>query len=402
MNPDRTTAALFAVKHADGITTKTYNEQSGGGTWILHGSYNFNAGTSNYVETYEPSLTGEINADAVQFVPEQAAPSNLRIVSVGQTSASLAFDYSGSGQTGFYVNRKNSSCSSTTASFSRVNTLPSTALSYNDAALISGSSYCYNIEAYNASGTSAASNNLNVVTPLADTLNPSVAITSPVSGAAVSGTITISANASDNVGVAGVQFLADGVNIGAEDISAPYSISYNTSALTNGTHVISARARDAAGNVATALGVSVGVNNSSSSTITLDNLNPGSSSAQIQFTGSWCVSSAPNFYGANSLYSCGSSTIERYRFTPNISASRRYQVYIRYTSNPDRTTAALFAVKHADGITTKTYNEQSGGGTWILHGSYNFNAGTSNYVETYEPSLTGEINADAVKFVPVP
>ena len=32
----------------------------------------------------------------------------------------------------------------------------------------------------------------------------------------------------DNVGVVGVQFLLDGVNLGAEDVAAPYSVSWNT------------------------------------------------------------------------------------------------------------------------------------------------------------------------------
>ena len=56
-----------------------------------------------------------------------------------------------------------------------------------------------------------------------DTTPPTVSVTSPAGGATVSGTITVTANASDNVGVAGVQFLLDGANLGAEDTTAPYS-----------------------------------------------------------------------------------------------------------------------------------------------------------------------------------
>src|SRR5206468_204871 len=50
--------------------------------------------------------------------------------------------------------------------------------------------------------------------PPADTTAPTVAITSPANGSTVSGTVTVSANALDNVSVAGVQFKLDGANLG--------------------------------------------------------------------------------------------------------------------------------------------------------------------------------------------
>jgi hypothetical protein len=94
-----------------------------------------------------------------------------------------------------------------------------------------------------------------------DTQPPSVSVTAPAAGAVLSGTVTLSANASDNVGVAGVQFLLDGATIGAEDVAAPYALSLNTTSLAAGAHTISARARDAAGNVTTSTAVAVTVNN---------------------------------------------------------------------------------------------------------------------------------------------
>ena len=94
-----------------------------------------------------------------------------------------------------------------------------------------------------------------------DTTPPSVSVTSPLSGATVSGTITVSASASDNVGVSGVQFLVDGSNLGTEDVSSPYSVSWNTSSFANGSHTLTARARDAAGNTTTSSPVTVNVSN---------------------------------------------------------------------------------------------------------------------------------------------
>src|SRR6266480_2442528 len=60
--------------------------------------------------------------------------------------------------------------------------------------------------------------------PPPDRTPPTVSITSPASGATVFGTINITADASDNRGVAGVQFQLDGANGGGEDTTAPYSV----------------------------------------------------------------------------------------------------------------------------------------------------------------------------------
>src|SRR5437867_209854 len=93
-----------------------------------------------------------------------------------------------------------------------------------------------------------------------DTTAPVVTIT-PGSRAIVSGTTTVTASASDNVGVAGVQFLLDGAAYGSEKTTAPFSISWTTGGVSNGAHTLSARARDAAGNTALAANIAVTVSN---------------------------------------------------------------------------------------------------------------------------------------------
>lgn len=106
----------------------------------------------------------------------------------------------------------------------------------------------------------ATSNTVTVSAP--DTTPPTVSITAPANGSTVSGTATtVSANASDNVGVTGVQFKLDGANLNTEDTTSPYSISWNTTTATNGSHTLTAVARDAAGNTTTSTGVSVTVSN---------------------------------------------------------------------------------------------------------------------------------------------
>ncbi len=98
------------------------------------------------------------------------------------------------------------------------------------------------------------------VNNVADTQAPAVSITAPAAGN-VSGTINVIANASDNTGVAGVQFQLNGVNLGTEDVAAPYSVSWNTLTVGNGNYTLTAIARDAAGNISTSTGMLVAVNN---------------------------------------------------------------------------------------------------------------------------------------------
>ncbi len=97
--------------------------------------------------------------------------------------------------------------------------------------------------------------------PPSDVTKPTVSLTAPAAGATVSGVISVSAAASDNIGVVGVQFKLDGGNLVAEDLTAPYTISWDTKTAANGLHTLSAVARDAAGNTGTAANVQITVSN---------------------------------------------------------------------------------------------------------------------------------------------
>ena len=93
-----------------------------------------------------------------------------------------------------------------------------------------------------------------------DTTPPTTSITSPASGATVSGTVTVAASASDNVGVSRVEFYRDGA-LAATDTSAPYQWSWNTAASANGSHTLFTRAFDAAGNMGASASRTVTVSN---------------------------------------------------------------------------------------------------------------------------------------------
>jgi hypothetical protein len=94
-----------------------------------------------------------------------------------------------------------------------------------------------------------------------DTTPPTVTLTAPAGGATVYGTVTVSANGTDDVGVAGVRFLVNGTAIGSEDASAPYTVDWDTTTVADGPATLTAVARDAAGHTTTSAAVAVTVSN---------------------------------------------------------------------------------------------------------------------------------------------
>lgn len=91
---------------------------------------------------------------------------------------------------------------------------------------------------------------------------PTVAISAPATGSTVSGTVQVTATAGQ--GATSVTFTVDDVALGAADTTAPYSVPWDTKTATNGTHTLTATARNAAGGVA-----------STNATVTVDNTSTG-------------------------------------------------------------------------------------------------------------------------------
>ncbi|HEY3157651.1 MAG TPA: Ig-like domain-containing protein [Vicinamibacterales bacterium] len=106
-----------------------------------------------------------------------------------------------------------------------------------------------------------------------DSSPPTVAFTSPGSGETLTGAASILASATDNVGVASVEFLVDGVAAGAPRTSGPFGLSLDTEPLANGPHTVTAVARDAAGNETSASVTLTVENDHAAPTLTL--VNPG-------------------------------------------------------------------------------------------------------------------------------
>jgi len=155
----------------------------------------------------------------------------------------------------------------------------------------------------------------------ADTTPPTVSITSPVSGASVSGTTNLTASASDNVGVVGVQFRIDSVNLGAEDTSAPYSIPWDTASVSDGSHTITAVARDAAGNHNESTPVTVTVANNAPPPPPPPPPPPGSTTrfeetdSSIAYTAGWTPDGSLSWSGGTAAFSTATGARATFTFT---------------------------------------------------------------------------------------
>jgi len=84
-----------------------------------------------------------------------------------------------------------------------------------------------------------------------DKTPPTVVWKAPADGAVVSEAVTLEVEATDNVGVAKVEFFAGSTKLG-EATTAPYTFSWNTTGYPDGPVTLKARAVDAAGNASEA------------------------------------------------------------------------------------------------------------------------------------------------------
>ena len=125
-------------------------------------------------------------------------------------------------------------------------------------------SHALSAKAFDAAGNSASSAAANVTVNIAttgDTQPPTVSLTSPAAGATFTSaqTLTLAASAADNVGVTRVEFF-DGTTLLGTDTTTPYTFGWSISTSDNGTHALTAKAYDAAGNSAISPAKSVTIN----------------------------------------------------------------------------------------------------------------------------------------------
>src|SRR5439155_684592 len=197
---------------------------------------------------------------AISATVDNAAPiiSSVASSSIGSSSGTISWTTNEASDTQVEYG--------TSLAYGQISALNSAMVTSHNISLIGLSAstlFHHRVRSKDGSGNLAVSGDFTFTTQAApDTTPPTVSVTAPANGATVSGTVTVSASTSDNVGVAGVQFKLDGANLGAEDTSNSHSVSWNTTAAANGPHTLAAVARDAAGNTATSAAVNVTVSNS--------------------------------------------------------------------------------------------------------------------------------------------
>ena len=96
--------------------------------------------------------------------------------------------------------------------------------------------------------TTSANSTFKTAAAPADPNPPQVFIDGPANGTQVSNIVNVTADATDDTGVAGVQFYVDGVADGAQDTTDPYALAWDTRTVSNGAHTLTALARDIDGN----------------------------------------------------------------------------------------------------------------------------------------------------------
>ena len=156
----------------------------------------------------------------------------------------------------------------------------------------------------------------------ADTTPPVVAVTAPTNNGTVSGAVSISADATDDTAVACVQFQLDGANLGWEITNAPYALTWDTTGISNGTHNLTAVARDTAGNQTDSAPIALTVTNGvSGPTLFVSDADGNILKIAPDGTQSVFASGTNNFYGlafdrSGNLFASAYSNGIIYKFTP--------------------------------------------------------------------------------------
>ena len=195
------------------------------------------------VGTLEPP-TAPINLQGVAHAATRMEPYNSIDLTWQNTSS----------KTDSYQLERRQAGSTTWVSLSL--TPPGTATSHSDTTVGVGITYDYRVRAVGVGGASPWSNLATVTSPATplDTTAPTVTITSPANGATVSGTVPVSANATDNVGVEYLeisfwnQYAGQEVILGSVSNAGTLTVNWNTSGLTPDTYRLRGYAYDAIGN----------------------------------------------------------------------------------------------------------------------------------------------------------
>lgn len=222
-------------------------------TKIANGSYQLTAvaRSANGLTTTSVPVTVVVN-NLVPVAPTVSitAPTTGTVSKTVAITATAASSGSSVAGVQFKINGDNAGTEDVTAPYS-----------YSwDTTKVADGTYTITAVARSTNGLSTTSS--SVVVTVSNPIAPTVSITAPTANATVSGSVNIDASAaSSGSSVAGVQFKLDGTNLGSEDVTAPYSLAWDTTQIANGSHALTAVVRSANGLTTTSAAVTVNVNN---------------------------------------------------------------------------------------------------------------------------------------------
>lgn len=138
-----------------------------------------------------------------------------------------------------------------------------------------------------------------------------------------------------------------------------------------------------------------GIPNTALAPITVDNTDAGFSASTNWFA----TTSTPGYLGTNYLARATASVSDLATWNATLPTTGTYRVYARWTTDPNRATAAPYTVLHAGGSTIVNVNQQLNNGGWMLLGAYTFNSGTAPRVQLSCWTSSGQyVVADGVRF----
>ena len=151
--------------------------------------------------------------------------------------------------------------------------------------------------------TTSPTSTTTTTTPPADTTPPSLTVSSPVPGSTVSGSVSVTGGAADNVAVADVQVSVDSGAWQSATGTTSWSLSWSTTGLANGSHTLAARAVDSSGNLSAVVTLSVTVSNASSPPPDAQGtwVSPEGATIEVSSSYPWTISQVYGILKANAL-----------------------------------------------------------------------------------------------------
>lgn len=256
-----TSISLSWTPATDNVGVSGYNVYRGNtlitstvGTSYTDSGLSVNSSYTYRVQAYDSSGNNSVQSTPLtaSTLPDTTPPSSpTNLVSGSQATTTVDLSWNAATDdvavTGYRVYRDST----------LVTTLSGT--TYTDTGLHYNTSYHYTVTAIDASANESLPSGAVTVSTLPDTTPPTVSLTTPGNGQTLQLTFPIAATASDDLDLNKVNFYADTTLI-ATVTSPPFALNWNSYAVHNGAHTLTAEAFDASGNTSSQ-SVTITINN---------------------------------------------------------------------------------------------------------------------------------------------